>query len=513
MDVVRLVGDSLSVDAREDFERLLDDQAAFLVDAIGDGKLDNDGSTLGLEIEVYAVHEAGDDGRRGALAVLPEGVFEETQAGKELGLHNAELNTDPSPFDEAGLAQQRAEIERRLAEAREWMAGTDLELVLDAMWTVPPANGSMAYLTDVGTDDDLVFARNMRSDPRYYAIDNDAVRQASGTVTLDVPGAHQEFPSILFESLATSIQPHLLIPTAAEVPAYFNAAIRTMGPLLALTTNSPFLPADMYGDDVDPESLLANTHHELRIDVFEQSVNQTANRKVRVPRDVDSAEDVVERVVADDLYAPFLREWIADHDRETFHDEIWEYRHKRGTYWRWLRAVIGGDAVPETCDECSIRLEYRPLPTQPTIRDTVSLLAVTAGLVHGLVVTDHPITTLPWNDARESFYDVAANGLDADLAWVTADGTRTANADRIFADVFDVTRLGLADRGLGEDAIERQVAPIERRWSERTTPSQWKIDRVRESLQAGQSLADAIVAMQQDYVDLQGEYETFVEWL
>jgi hypothetical protein len=287
-----------------------------------------------------------------------------------------------------------------------------------------------------------------------------------------------------------------------------------MGPLLALSSNSPFLPADLYGDVDDPDGLVEATHHELRIAVFEQSVNATPNPKVRVPSDSDDAEDVLDRLLADDLYAPFLREWIeGDVPRESLSDEIWELDHKRGTYWRWLRAVIGGDHVDADNDEYSLRIEYRPLPTQPTVTDVVGLQALTAGLLRGLVVADHPIVELPWEAAERCFYDAASEGLDADLAWVTADGKRTTDSDVIFAEVFEYAERGLVAQGLDGDAAAEYLDPIRARWEEETVPSDWKKERVRERLADGMDLESAITEMQAEYVRLARETESFAEWI
>ena len=272
----------------------------------------------------------------GRLTRLPDVVFE-GEANKELGLHNAEINTEPNTFDQTGMEVQTTAIEMQTKQARQQASNQNCELVLDAMWTIPPEDGGEAYLSAHETREGVVLADNMRQAPRYVALDNEALRQAGGEIDFSVPGYEGSFPTILFESLATSIQPHLQIPDSEQFPDYYNAAIRTLGPLLALSANSPFLPADFYPTDTDGAWLCANTNHELRIAAFEQSVNTSANPKVKVPKDIESVTDVVDRVVDDDLFGPFFREWIDDSERESFEDRFWEFDHKRGTYWRWLR--------------------------------------------------------------------------------------------------------------------------------------------------------------------------------
>jgi len=514
-DDLALVADSLADATAEAFAERVESQAAALRSGIEAGEFDSPGFAVGLEMEVYAVDS------QGRLAPLPDRVFE--AANKELGVHNAELNTDPDPFDAEGLAAQADQIRDRTRQAREAAADAGLELMLDAMWTVPPAAGSRAYLeatrdagagTDPadGTEEPVAVPEHMRPDPRYLAIDAELRAAAGGDLPFAVPGADTTFPSILFESLATSIQPHLQVPAAADFPDYYNAAIRTLGPVLALSANSPFLPPDLYTDADDPEGLVAETPHELRVEVFEQSVNHTASRKVRVPADIEDATAVADRVVADDLVAPFLREWLEGGERTGLGDDLWEFDHKRSTYWRWLRCVAGGQPVGGG-DERSLRIEYRPIPTQPTVRDVVGLQALTAGLVRGLVAADHPIGELPWDAAAASFYSAVDNGIRADLAWVTAAGERTGDPDLIFDEVFAHARRGLREAGLAEEDIEYYLEPVEARRYAATAPSDWKKRVVRERLAEGADLAEAITGMQREYARLSRETETFAEWV
>ena len=502
-DIAALVARSRSPETRATFDDRVDQQAQFLRERIEAGDLDAEDFAVGLELELYAT---GPDGR---LTQLPAAAFE-TAANKELGLHNAEINTDATALTAGGMNAQAAGVEMLLKQAR--AASDEADLVLDAMWTIPPAAGSWEYLGATTEVDGVTLARNMRPDPRYAALDNAALDRAGGTIEFDVPGATCSFPSILFESLATSIQPHLQIPDSDAFPAYYNAAIRTMGPVLALTTNSPLLPGDLYDEVADPETLLEDTHHELRIAAFEQSMNQDC-RKVRVPRDIEATTDVVDRVAADTTLAPYLREWLEDPSEGTFGESFWEFDYKRSTYWRWLRCVVGGDAVEGAGDGRTLRIEYRPIPTQPSVPDIAAAQALTVGLIRGLVATDHPITDLPWDAAEESFYNAVHDGIEADLHWVTADGERTGDTERIFEEVFRVAREGLHESGLSEEAADDALAPLTARWERRVTPSTWKLDRVREELADGHSLSVAIERMQRTYIERQRDDEPFVSWV
>ncbi|RBI59013.1 hypothetical protein DMJ13_24720 [halophilic archaeon] len=501
-DPVELVERSLADATRDEFDRRVAEQAASVTAAVRDGRLANPGFALGLECELYAVD---DDAR---LARLPEEVFD-GPCERELGLHNAELHTAPSPFAGEGIESQVTQLRRQYQRAQRVADRHGVELVLDGMWTVPPPEGTVSYLGGVDERDDVTVAENMTVSPRYYAIDNDVLDRAEGTLSLTVPGTVRDFPSILFESLTSSIQPHVQVPDPERFPQYYNTAIRTLGPVLALATNSPLLPPDLY-DVGDPYELFETTFHELRIPVFEQSVN-AGWEKVRFPDDIRTTTDVVDNLVADPTCAPFLREWIAGEDSETFDDQFWELGHKRGTYWRWLRGVVGGQPVGEG-DQWSIRIEYRPLPTQPTITGVVGFQCLVAGLLRGLVSADHPLPELDHGAAERSFYSAVESGLDADLAWITADGVRTTNAEEIYEEVFDFARSGLREQGVPTDLVETYLGPIELRWDRRTTPSRWKLARVREHLDRTGSLEVAIREMQTEYVRRAGTTAAFTYW-
>jgi len=536
-DHAALVRRALSPEAAEAFDRRVREQADRLADAIEAGAFDNDALTLGMELEAYAVDE---DCR---LAELPADVFD--PAAKELGLHNAEINAAPTPLSADGIAAQAETLAADLETTRERAREHGLEVVLDAMWAVAPAEGTVQYLNDVEIDrgeladgdastaeppvvpgpepdDPVVVARNMRRDPRYGALDNEALRRADGVLPFDVPGATVDFHSILFESFATSIQPHVQVPDVDAFPRYHNLATRTLGPLLALSTNSPFLPADCYDAGVDPRRVVSETHHELRIAAFEQSMNQACH-KVRVPEDLDAPTDVVEHVAADDTYAPFLAEWVDEESTDTGDDSdldgpvdidsCWEFDYKRGTFWRWVRGVVCGDPVDAACDERSLRIEYRPLPTQPTVRDIVGMQVLTAGLLHGLAVSDHPLEELPRGAAERSFYSAVENGLDADLAWLTADGERTDDHETVFGEVFEYARRGLDEQGVDRETQNRYLDPIEARVERGVTPSIWKQRQVETALDDGATFDEALTAMQREYVRLSRERGTFVDWL
>jgi hypothetical protein len=236
--LVDAVARSTDLDIREAFDRRVREQAERIREDIRSGRLDTDEFAVGMELEGYAVDESG------RLARIPDPVFDRAGCGKELGAHNFEVNSPATVFDAAGVAEQADHIRANVDAAAEALGAEGLAPVLDAVWTVPPVGGTDAYLGSVEDHDGVVVATNMRHHPRYVALDNEILERSGGRITLDVPGVTLSYRTILMESLATSLQPHLQIPDVTAFPRYFNAALRTAGPLLSLTSNAPFLPAD-----------------------------------------------------------------------------------------------------------------------------------------------------------------------------------------------------------------------------------------------------------------------------
>ncbi len=499
---VRRVLDS---DTASVFDRRVDEQAGQLRAKLDSGAFDSSGFAVGLELELYAVDDSG------ALARIDETVFGDIFV-REIGLHNVECNASPQAFDPAGTKQQAAELRDAVDDLQARLSADDQRAVCDGMWTIPPREGSRAYLDAVDRVDDITLAANMPTKPRYCAMDNHLVRAAGGEISLDVPGASHRFSTILVESLTTSIQPHLQVPDTETFPTYFNAAIRTLGPLLALATNSPFLPADLYNDVSDPHRLVEETPHELRIPVFEGTVNRDGHTKACCPQDIETATDIIDHVVEDWTCSPFLSEWPETPTDETpaVVDPYWEFTHKYGTYWRWVRATVGGDASGG--DGGSLRIEYRPLPTQPTVEDVLSLQWLTVGLIRGIVAADHPLVDLSWSDAEQGFYNAVDESLNAELYWITADGEPTSDPGVLYPELFALARRGLLEQGHTDSEADALLAPMVDRFKRGETPSQWKKARVREELDAGASLANAIETMQRAYNRHSRRDEPFAAW-
>jgi len=493
------VREALDVDADE-FDARVAEEAERLKTAVSEGTFDNAEAIVGLELELYAV-----DARTGGLRRMPRHLLELIGFEKELGLHNAEMQTSPQPLNEHGLAAQERELKANLAPALERTRGEHIRLVSDGLWTVPPTGETATdYLRDHVEHDGVRIATNMSDAVRYHAMAN---TDYPCGMRIEAPHVSLSAETVMPESLITSIQPHYQVSHAPDLPEFFRYALRVAGPLLALGVNSPFFPPDLY-DDADDEAVVADARMEHRIGIFEGVLNPTDQPgKVRFPPDFESVEEAVDAVVADAAIVPMDVE-----RRDRFDDAFAHFRHKHGSYWRWVRPVFDG----ATRSRANARIEFRPLPAQPTVRDAVSFQAVFAGLLETLPRIEHPVQALDWETARENFYAACRDGLRADLVWITSDGAETTSTDRMYGELFEAAREGLEGRGLSTEQARRYIRPLRERADRRATPARWKHDHVAAAVDENVPLAEAIWAMQSTYVDhqtgtlLEG---TFVDWL
>ena len=484
-ELARDVATVLSSEAATFDERVRED-AAVIKAEIEAGTFDNPQAIVGLEYEFYGVREEG------SLARIPRRLLEFVGFEKELGLHNAEMTTSPQPLNEWGLAAQEAEVCARLEAAAGPMDAEGLHLVSDGMWTIPPeGETAREYLTASVSDDGVEIATNMSASPRYHAMAN-AARPAGAR--LDGPHVSLEADTVMPESLITSIQPHYQVPQAVDLPTYFRYAVRLAGPLLALGANSPFYPPDLYDDDATPEAILGEGHDEARVDVFEDVMNAPGRPpKVGFPPDFETVQDAVDAVVDDETVVPMTV------DAEgRFDDEFAHFRLKHGTYWRWVRPVFGGASR----ESANARIEFRPLPGQPTVRDTIAFQALLAGALEAMRRREHPLYHLPWETARENFYAAVRDGSDAALTY-RGPGGETTDSTAIFADLFEQAEAGLRARGLDEEAAAKYLWPLRRRARRGVAPADWKRERVREYLDDGASFENAVYDMQFDYLQRQ----------
>jgi hypothetical protein len=161
------------------------------------------------------------------------------------------------------------------------------------------------------------------------------------------------------------------------------------------------------------------------------------------------------------------------------------------------------------------RIEFRPIPGQPTVTDSVSFQAAFAGLMESLPRREHPVVGLDWETARDNFYRAAEAGLAADQRWITNDGKETTDAAELYEDLLAHAADGLESRGCTTEEAEAYLAPLTARVESGRTPAQWKREEVERRLDRGDDFETAVHGMQRRYIEQQAETlidGSFADW-
>lgn len=302
----------------------------------------------------------------------------------------------------------------------------------------------------------------MSNQNRYRALNEQVFQQRRGRpLQLDIVGnqsLHLQHPDVMLEAAATSFQIHLQTPLDKAVRC-FNAAIVLSGPMVAVSTNAPFL----FGKQL---------WEETRIPLFEQAVE--------VGGFAGAAQGPIRRVTFGSGYAKAsLMEFFDENlqhypillpmDLAEDQSRLAHLRLHNGTIWRWNRPLIGfgDDGVPH------VRIEHRVVSAGPTVVDELANSALFYGLAHSLShAKQAPESLLPFSNARDNFYEAARYGLQAQLHWY---GDKRISARALLEkELLPLAHEGLQNLGIDDYDRELYLGIIEQRVSSGRTGAWWQ---------------------------------------
>jgi len=359
----------------------------------------------------------------------------------ELAKFNVEFNTLPRELSRNALSlveQELSIIWKKGQQLAQQMDGNQL-LAIGILPTVTPAHLCMANMTKM---------------KRYRALNEQVLRLRHGEpLRLDIKGRqHLQLchHDLMLESAATSFQIHLQ-PPLAQAARHYNASKIVSAPLTAIAANSPLL----FNHDLWDES---------RIPLFEQAVAVMPHPRVTFGNAYlnDSLLECFQRNL--DNYEVLLP--------LPFNGSAHTLEHLRlhnGTIWRWNRPLIGFDQQ----GEIHLRIEHRPLPAGPTMVDMVANAAFYFGLAHALAKQAlAPEATLPFNIAKENFYQAAKHGLEAKIQWL--DGKKYHMQPLILEQLLPLAKQGLQQLGIDEADQQRFLGIIELRALNKQNGAHWQ---------------------------------------
>ena len=389
----------------------------------------------GLELEAWLIDRWG---KPAPLNQLFLEKMDDKLVVPELARFNVELNVHPHALRGTALNKLYQGLQQTWERSQTVAGELDTRLVMVGI--LPSVEQKHLSLA------------NMSEQKRYRALNQQVLRLRDGEpLMLDIHGREHLnvlHNDVMLESAATSLQLHLKVGVDDAV-RYYNAAQIVSAPLVAAASNSPYL----FGKDL---------WEETRIPLFEQSVEVGgfAGARRGPVRRVSfgtgyAKESLFECFVENEEHFPVLLPI-------EFDEPISEMRHLRlhnGTIWRWNRPLIGydDDGTPH------LRIEHRVLPAGPTVVDCVANAAFFYGLVQALASGETPPETqLPFATARDNFYAVARDGLDAQIIWL--DGRKLSVQTLLLDQLIPQARYGLglldiepADRDLYLGIVKARV--------------------------------------------------------
>lgn len=456
----------------EDFRRFasaLSDETARLQERLSQPDvLDNSRYSVGFELEACLLDQE-------TLRPAPDNAdflsrFNNPElASMELASFNVEFNTSVFSFGSHLLADLHRELGSTWATAQACAGQQGNELLLCGI--LPTLSNS-----DLCLD-------NISEMKRYAALNRQIINSRHGrALQLEIQGKdHLKLlhNDVMLEAAATSYQIHFKTPLRVAKSAY-NASIMLSAPILAACTNSPVL-------------FNKNLWEETRIPLFEQAVS-TGHPSPRVSFGTGYVNDSMMECFTENLqrYPVLLPMQFSEPAEEFPH-----LRLHNGTIWRWNRPLIGfnADGTPH------VRIEFRCLPSGPSLVDTVANTALYFGLCHYHAGQDQ--AWLPFKQARENFYQAAKFGLEAELTWL--DGNSRPASQLLLETLMPEAEAGLEQLGIVDSDIQHYLGIIRRRIITGQTGSGWQQNYLKQH-------ASDMVQMTHDYARNQAQDLPVHEW-
>ena len=457
------------------FSEALEKETSLLRSWFNEGELSSRSAMGGFELEAWLVDKQAQPSANN-VAFLD--ALNNPLVVPELARFNVELNCTPQTLQGDALRRMQTELESTWQYCNEAAQSLDNDLV-------------MIGILPTIRDEDLTLA-NMSQMTRYEALNEQVMRLRLGRpLQLDING-HEHLLSthydVMLEAAATSFQVHTQIPIKDSV-RYYNAAMVSSAPLVAVSANSPFI----FGQDLWAET---------RIPLFEQAVelgglgDARFGPMKRVSFGSGYAHDsVMECFTENQQHFPILLP--VEYDAPV--EELKHLRLHNGTIWRWNRPLIGFDAdgTPH------LRIEHRVIPAGPTIIDAFANTAFYFGLQQAFMEQVTPIEQeIEFAHARDNFYAAAKQGLQARLHW---QGQHVPVKTLLLEVLLPMARSGLESLTIDRDDINDYLGIIEARIRNGQTGSVWQ-------RQHAQQLNGDLRAMTADYLHRQQQGLPVHEW-
>ena len=430
------------------FNNRLDQEYQLLNQWFNDNYFDQEHFVAGFELEAWLVDDQFQPTCGNEALIHQVGA---DTLSPELACFNFEYNFTPQPLKNSALSDFSRELLQIWQKTRKTAEDLQQKTVLI---------GILPTVADAHLHMDNISGMN-----RYQALNEQVLRLRQGMpLTLDIHGHEKlrvEHHDVMLESVTTSFQIHFQVPLSMAARTY-NASVLVSAPMVAISANSPYL----FGKDLWDET---------RIPVFEQAVESGGfDHASRGP---------IKRVT-------FGSGYIRDSIQECFRENLEHYpvllptlmkeplthlahlRLHNGTIWRWNRPLVGiehhnGKHRPH------IRIEHRVVPAGPSLPDTVANAAFYYGLVYQLINREiKPELQMPFDIARDNFYQAAKFGLDSHITWL--DSNKVPLRSLVLKELLPMAVKGLQMLNINQEDIDLYMSIIEQRVKNQCNGTAWQ---------------------------------------
>ncbi|MEP7148014.1 MAG: CBS domain-containing protein [Acidobacteriota bacterium] len=420
---------------------------------LDDGMIESGVLRVGAEQEMFLI-----DGAMHPAPVADEVIARanDPRLTTEIGRFNLEANLTPLEFRGDALNRLENELYELVAYVKRAARSIGTDVVMAGILPTIQASD----LTE----------KNLTANPRYFEI-NRVVSELHGENRFIHIKGLDELQVILQDTFVefcnTSFQVHLQTdPT--KFAAVYNWSQAIAAPVLASAVNSPLL-------------LNNRLWHETRIALFQHAtdtrspIHQLRRQPPRVNFGSRWMEDSIIDFLKNDVirYRVLLAQYVEGNSRDELASgsipELRAWRLHNGTIWRWNRACYGiTDGKP------GLRIESRYLPAGPSVADEMANAAFLLGLLVAAPIELGDVTKrMPFDVAKNNFYNTARYGLDSQVFWL--DGKCRPASELILEELLPLARSGLKEAEIDAADIDRMLGIIEERVSQRKSGAKWML--------------------------------------
>jgi len=428
-----------SSEESRNFKKLLQEETRLLKQKLEAGEFSSHAPMGGFEVEAWLVDKAL---RPAPINDAFFGLFKNPLATPELAKFNIELNNTPLLLKGSAFEEFESEI----------------RAVFEEVITVSnqlAANILLIGILPTAVADDFCL-ENMSSMKRYEALNEIVVAARDNEpLALDIKGedhCHLTKHSVMIEAATTSFQIHLQAPWQ-QAHHYYNASIITSAPIMAIAANSPLL----FGNKL---------WHETRIPLFEQALDTGGRQRVSFGSgyaESSICECFDENLNDFSVFLPMIFDSNAD-----------EFKHlclHNGVIWRWNRPLVGFD----TDGTPHVRVENRILPAGPTVSDMMANAAFFYGLTQSVMEHISSHEKMPFETAKNNFYQAAEHGLQASINWDGKNYSGESLQQLVVEKLIPLAAQGLQTLGIDQNSIDHNLDIIKQRTTTGQTGAVWQI--------------------------------------